>query len=636
MHTMAVGIKVRYHTFLINMKNHSLPSAMPFSVFIPSIVVAAVLAGAPAFAAGGDSCLACHGEKGAQAPYVDDAQFSVSVHSGNGCSSCHEGKDEYPHKGAGRRVSCRGCHPDQTTKYLASDHGKALSRGVPEAAKCVDCHGGSHNIKRVKSGDSSVSHGHVDATCAKCHGDTKKMAKFNLSVKAPSDTYNHTVHGMALRSGNAKAATCTDCHGKHDINLPTNPKSRTHWTAITGLCGRCHSRELAEFNRSIHGADAKAGRREAPLCTDCHGEHTIRAPKDPNSSVSSGAVTRTCLACHDSVRIVSKFGMPADRGSTFRDSYHGLAGRMGDLTVANCASCHGWHEVLPSSDKRSMVNSANLSRTCGRCHPNAKMALAAGKIHGGDDQLTRIIVIVYIFIILGTVLGCLFHNFIDLARKGRAKAPLGPLKKEDHILLTLRERIQHFALLTSFLTLAYSGFALRFPNSWFVSFLVGMQGEAARRMTHRAAAVVFVVLAVYHLYYLLATNKGRERLKALLPAPRDLSDPIKLVLYNLGLRRERPLLERFSYIEKFEYWALVWGSIVMVVTGAILIFHNFALASFPYWVVSVARIVHLMEAILACLAIVVWHFYWVIFDPDIYPMNTAWLDGKAKPPKGGH
>jgi len=604
-------------------------------ILIPAFL-AAVLLAPSSYASDADTCLGCHGEKNGQAPFFSIQDFKASVHAGNDCGTCHAGKDEYPHKKGTPRNVCAACHSAESAAYLASDHGKAFSRGEAEAAKCVDCHGGPHAIKSVKAANSTVAHEKVEATCAHCHGDVAKMAKFGLSVKAPADTYEHTIHGQAAKAGNTKAATCTDCHGKHDINLPTNPKSKIFPASVPALCGKCHAKERAEYDRSIHGKSAKAGRREAPICTDCHGEHTIRAAKDPASSVYRGAVTRTCLACHDSVRIVSKFGMPADRASTFMDSYHGLAGKMGDLTVANCASCHGWHEILPSSDKRSSVSRANVSATCGKCHPRAKIALAGGKIHDGDDQITKMIFWAYVAIILLTVFGCIFHNFIDLVRKARDGKDRPPLKKEDKVSLTLVERVQHWSLMSSFIVLAYSGFALRFPNSWFASFLAGMAGETARRMTHRAAAAVFVVLAVVHVLYLLITRKGRERLTALLPVPRDVADPVKLVFYNLGLSRQRPLLERFSYIEKFEYWALIWGSLVMVVTGAILVFHNFALASFPYWLVQVARIVHFMEAILACLAIIVWHFYWVLLDPDVYPMNSAWINGKGHPHKDEH
>ena len=100
--------------------------------------------------------------------------------------------------------------------------------------------------------------------------------------------------------------------------------------------------------------------------------------------------------------------------------------------------------------------------------------------------------------------------------------------------------------------------------------------------------------------------------------------------YNLGLIKNKPVHARYSYIEKAEYWALVWGSAVMVSTGVLLVFENVAMKWFPKWAIDVATTIHFYEAVLATAAIVVWHFYFTIFDPDQYPMNWSMMSGKAK------
>jgi cytochrome b subunit of formate dehydrogenase len=196
--------------------------------------------------------------------------------------------------------------------------------------------------------------------------------------------------------------------------------------------------------------------------------------------------------------------------------------------------------------------------------------------------------------------------------------------------MTVPERIQHAALMITFSLLAWSGFALKFPFSWWAYPITLLGGEEPRRSFHRAAALFFVVVGLLHVGYMLFDRKGRERLKALLPARRDLADPLRLFLFNLGLSDARPLLARWSYIEKAEYWALVWGSGVMVATGTVLVFHNAALTALPLWVIETSRVIHYMEAILACLSILVWHLYWVVYDPDVYPMNWAWLTGRSR------
>lgn len=124
----------------------------------------------------------------------------------------------------------------------------------------------------------------------------------------------------------------------------------------------------------------------------------------------------------------------------------------------------------------------------------------------------------------------------------------------------------------------------------------------------------------------------RVYLKALWFAWHDVLDGLGVLLFNLGLKKTAPPHREWNYAEKAEYWALMWGSIVMIVTGLMLLFTETVLATMPKVWHDVAQVIHYYEAVLATLAIVVWHFYWVIFDPKEFPMNPAWLIGK----KAGH
>ena len=451
-------------------------------------------------------------------------------------------------------------------------------------------------------------------SCLACHRDPQ------VAPDPKIKDFDRSVH---------KDLDCTSCHA--------DAASLPHAAGLKTVdCGLCHGQEAADFSKSVHGKALARGRREAPSCTDCHGSgHGILTPKDKAASVSRGAITKTCSGCHGSERITSKFGLPTDRVQTFNDSFHGLAGSAGDLKVANCASCHGWHDVLPSSDPGSRVFSANIAQTCGKCHPGAGPRLTAGRVHvalagtGGGSRVAELFRMFYLFLIPLTIGGMLVHNGADLLRKVVARRRLPPLKQEEDPLLTVPERLQHAALIVSFFLLAWSGFALKFPESWWSAPLALLGGEEPRRTFHRAAALLFIIVGLLHVGYMLFDHKGRSRLRALLPARRDLDDPLRLFLFNLGLSDERPLLARWSYIEKSEYWALVWGSGVMIATGTVLIFHNAALAALPLWVIETSRVIHYMEAILACLSILVWHLYWVVYDPDVYPMNWAWLTGRT-------
>ncbi len=189
------------------------------------------------------------------------------------------------------------------------------------------------------------------------------------------------------------------------------------------------------------------------------------------------------------------------------------------------------------------------------------------------------------------------------------------------------QRWQHLVLLTSFITLVVTGFALKYPDS-FLSMIPGM-GEKARGIVHRIAAVCMIGASVYHLVYLFVTRDGRRMVKDMLPEPKDAFDAMGTMRYYLGLGGSKPEFKRFTYAEKAEYWALVWGVIVMAATGTALWAKVWVGHLFPRWWLDIATSIHLYEAILASLAIVVWHFYQIFVDPDVYPMNWAWWDGKV-------
>jgi cytochrome b subunit of formate dehydrogenase len=195
--------------------------------------------------------------------------------------------------------------------------------------------------------------------------------------------------------------------------------------------------------------------------------------------------------------------------------------------------------------------------------------------------------------------------------------------------MTVSERIQHWLLLASFTILVLTGFALRYPEAWLFEGIRRFSGVLFewRGIAHRIAGVVLVAASIYHVGYLTLTARGREFFRDISPRRGDLRDIGNALRYYLGGTRERPRFGRFSYIEKSEYWALVWGTVVMAATGTVLWFQDafIALLSKLGW--DAARSIHVYEAVLATLAILVWHLYFVIFNPDVYPMNLAWLKG---------
>lgn len=518
-------------------------------------------------------------------------------------------------------ADCLECHSDKTL-VKTNAAGRAISLFVDEAKlrasvhktnTCQSCHADI----TTKHPDDSVAAKPV--ACATCH-------------ERHSESYGASVHGVALKAGDASAPTCKDCHDSHEVLPPAEPASPLNYRNLSKTCGVCHETEAADVQASIHGKGSASGRPESATCIDCHFEHQIEQLK---TNATLKISVDVCSRCHASERINTKFNLPKDRVTTFFASYHGLASQYGSTLAANCSSCHGYHLVLPSADPRSTIHSTNLVATCGKCHPGATENFAAGKVHvvaeippekatdvgGKVNAWVRLIYVVLIVVTIGVML---LHNGLLFVRKW---IRLHRTEPRTIVRMNLQQRWQHFLLAFSFIALAVTGFALKFPDSW-IAKLLGSH-EDFRRWTHRVTGVLMLVLGVYHVCYLLFTKQGRQLLKDFLPEKKDVQDVVTNVHYLAGTKPEKARLKRFGYPEKMEYWAVVWGTIIMGVTGLAIWFKMEVTQFAPRWVVDVAITIHYYEAILACLAILVWHFYHVMFDPDIYPVNLACWDGKV-------
>ena len=515
---------------------------------------------------------------------------------------------------------CLLCHSDQTL-FKTNSLGRAISLFVDESKLFWSV----HSTNTCASCHSDVTANHPDdgvrprpVECQRCHAQQ-------------SASYGASVHGLALKAGRADAATCTDCHGSHEVLPATSRSSRLHFSHQADTCGDCHYQESRDWALSVHGAALMAGVRDAPTCTDCHFEHKIEALSTEASRKISETV---CSHCHASERINTRFNLPTDRVQTFFESYHGLASKYGSTLAANCGSCHGYHKVLPSSDPASSIRPDNLAATCGKCHPGASEKFAQSKIHvslgtaksGPDigDQVNWWVRRVYLVLIVGVVGAMFVHNLLLFRRKLAAH-----LHSTDRPILRMNrgQRWQHAVLALSFIVLAITGFALKFPDSWLAKMLGS--NEPLRRWMHRIAGVVLLLVGAYHIIYVLATKDGRKLVKDLFPIQKDLANAWGNARYLLGLNRNRPKTGRFGYAEKMEYWAVVWGTIIMGVTGLMIWFKMDVTQWLPRWLVDVALTIHYYEAILACLAIVVWHFYHVMFDPHVYPLNPSCWDGRV-------
>ncbi len=229
--------------------------------------------------------------------HVDDAKFKASIHSTFSCTDCHTDIKAFPHDPTPVKPECATCHADQQTAYDHGVHAKAAAAGNANVAKCQDCHGSVHEILPASDPKSKVAHTNIPQTCGACHGQKLVMASSGVS-SAPFTSYEESVHGKAVTGGSEKAAVCTDCHGEHDILGARDPKSPINKFNVPATCAKCHANVRQEYVQSIHGQAIARGNWQAPVCTDCHGIHTIKAPKDAKSSVAAANVKNTCASCH--------------------------------------------------------------------------------------------------------------------------------------------------------------------------------------------------------------------------------------------------------------------------------------------------------------------------------------------------
>jgi len=566
-------------------------------------------------------CLACH-DKPADT-------FKASVHGELGCMSCHDDVKDAPHAVKPAKPECATCHADAQ---------EALAKGihrVPEGPKCATCHGEAHAIRRPSDAASPVAKARLPETCGACHADPQFESRHRTTIARPVEAYRSSVHGRALLEGKTDAASCSDCHGAHEVRPARDAASKINRASVPDTCGACHVKVKEAFDQSVHGKAVRAGATGAPVCTDCHGEHNILAPSEPGSLVHPARVSSlTCGRCHGDERLAVKYNLPRDKVPAFEDSYHGLALRSGQQSVANCASCHGVHNILPSSDPRSKIHTSNLPTTCGACHPGAGTRFGVGPVHvaagsNSEHAVVRSIRWFYLATIPLTLGLMLLHQLLDFGSK-LVRGVERHDDKETVPRMSLHFRVAHGITVISFPVLVWTGFALKHPEAWWATPLLAWEGEMAfRGLIHRVAGVLLLAGLGYHVVHLLLSKRDRRFMRRILPSRDDARHAAGMVRYNLGLAPQRPRLGAFSYAEKAEYWAYLWGTALMAVTGFVLWFDDISLRNFPKWVSDAATAAHYYEAILATAAIVVWHFYLVIFDPEVYPMERAWLTGRV-------
>jgi formate dehydrogenase subunit gamma len=225
---------------------------------------------------------------------------------------------------------------------------------------------------------------------------------------------------------------------------------------------------------------------------------------------------------------------------------------------------------------------------------------------------------------------------LRLLRYREATAELAPASKTKPAVETVvrfdpHQRVQHFLMMSSFITLALTGLPQKFSDlslsQWWVSALGGLEMV---RIIHRTAGIIMLTDCLYHLTYLFYRIgvQGKFGPLRMIPTPKDGIDMARTILYFLGLQREKPKFDRFTYLEKFDYWAVFWGIVMIGGSGLVLLFPLVATSVLPAQVIPLGMTIHSDEAVLAVGWILIVHMFNVHLAPWVFPFNPAIFTGR--------
>jgi cytochrome b subunit of formate dehydrogenase len=580
-------------------------------------------------------CMACHATavQGATREFaaVDQALIASSAHGQTRCAQCHVGADPQllrPCDTVPSKVDCSICHADQVEQHERSYHGQLLSKGDPEVPSCLDCHG-DHGILPHSDPSSPTFPNNIPNLCADCHRKGEKAAiRGRSSQEDILEHYTLGIHGKGLiESGLLVTAVCTDCHTPHLILPHTDPESSIHRDNIPATCGSCHHGIEEKFSRSIHHTMVGKTDEKLPVCTDCHASHTTVREDEPSFKIE---MMETCGHCHEDV------------AETYFDTYHGKVSRLGSAGAAKCHDCHGAHDILPPTDPHSTLSRENIVETCAQCHPGSHRQFAGYLTHATHHDPVKYPALFWAFwgmtgllTVTFTVFG--LHSLIWIPRAIVEKKRKPP-HDESQPLIKRFDRISrqiHFVMILSFFGLALTGMALKFSYMpWAVWLSNAMGGFEAAGTIHRVCAIAMFVVFLVHLAHVYnrkrKKNLGWRQIlggsRTLVPNRRDLREFVQSMKWFLRMG-PKPEYGKFTYWEKFDYFAVFWGVAIIGATGLILWFPELFTYVLPGWVINVATIVHSDEALLAVGFIFTIHFFNTHFRPDKFPMDMAMFTG---------
>jgi cytochrome b subunit of formate dehydrogenase len=609
-------------------------------------------------------CLRCHTDESIVATsdgrslYVDgDAFEKRSIHDREGvsCAQCHAGVEPSEERSCATitdSVNCAVCHEAEVTDYNRGRHGQLHALGDANAPYCTDCHGHhkilEHKVPEDAPGwltavirESPTYSRNIPSLCARCHREGEKAAvRYFGSEEKIIEHYTMSIHGKGLLdSGLTVTATCTGCHSPHKELPSDDPESTVNERNVAATCGQCHDGIYEQYQRSVHSVDGNQdyedrrmrGMPELPHCDDCHSAHTVART---DIAAFKLGIMEQCGKCHEEVT------------AAYFDTYHGKASELGDTTRAKCYDCHDAHAIYPTSDPRSTLHRDNIVETCGQCHEGSHRQFAGYLTHATHHDPDKYPALFYTFwgmtaLLIGTFGFFGLHTISWLPRSWklrseRALIPTAETAAKEFVRFTTFQRQLHLTVILSFFGLAITGMMLKFAYTWWAQALFTILGGTdTAGWIHRICAVATFGYFFAHLWnvarkFFRSGKTLREYLfgpDSILPKWSDVEELIGTIKWFFG-RGPRPHYGRWTYWEKFDYFAVFWGVTIIGSTGLCLWFPEFFTRFLPGSSINVATIIHSDEALLATGFIFTIHFFNTHFRPEKFPMDTVIFTGR--------
>jgi cytochrome b subunit of formate dehydrogenase/uncharacterized protein with PIN domain len=586
-------------------------------------------------------CMLCHARKDLRGShegkpasmFVDTNELQHSRHAKVACAQCHTGitpSAMRPCVTVIPKVDCSNCHAEIASVYQRSVHGKLSAKGSPDAPECTDCHG-THGILGHLEVQSRTYARNVPVLCGDCHRTGKKAAlRYKGSQTEILEHYEESIHGKGLlKSGLVVTATCADCHTPHGELPAGDPESSVNPRNVVSTCAKCHRGVADLFEESVHSPRMTKTKEKLPTCSDCHTSHSINRADLQNFRLT---IMTQCGNCH------------RDLAESYFETYHGKVSKLGYLKTAKCYDCHGAHDILRVTDPRSRLSRQNIVKTCQSCHPGSNRRFAGYLTHATHHDPRKYPALFFVFwamtgLLVATFVVAGLHTLAWLPRSLQYRQMLvttHALESKEHVRrFTKLQRNLHLMVITSFITLALTGMTLKFsytPWAHVLSRLLG--GFEAAGMLHRLGALVTFSYFGIHLFEMNKRKRasGKSWVKFILGpngmmfGPADGKEFIGSLKWFFG-KGPRPAYGRWTYWEKFDYFAVFWGVAVIGLSGLLLWFPTLFTHVIPGWLLNVATIIHSDEALLAVGFIFTVHFFNTHFRPEKFPMDTVVFTG---------